>query len=162
MSRTEIDRSVLPSLLDRLTDDAPGTPADPAITREESARRFRASVLRDLDWLLNTRRRSRIADESEIVRRSTFGYGLPDFSDRTTSSLDWQERLLEDVRETVRWFEPRLANVDVRLAGETDPSLRQLRFVVTATLLMDPRPEQIVFDTVLEVANGDFAVEDRT
>ena len=56
MARTELDRAVLPSLLDRLTDEDPRTTSDVAVSREESVRRFRQAVQRDVEALLNTRR----------------------------------------------------------------------------------------------------------
>ena len=34
----------------------------------------------------------------------------------------------------------------------------ELRFVLEATLLMDPNPERVVFDTVLEVTRGEYDV----
>ena len=39
---------------------------------------------------------------------------------------------------------------------------RQLRFTVDALLLMEPSPEQVVFDTVLEVTSGSFEVKGGT
>ena len=86
MARTELDRAVLGSVLDRLTDEAPREPADPHISREESARRFRQSVLRDLDWLLNTRRTSVVADVEGEVHDSVYEFGLRDFSGLSTCS----------------------------------------------------------------------------
>lgn len=160
MARTEIDRAVLPSLLDRLTDQQPAQPADPPVSREESARRFRESVQRDLDWLLNSRRTIRTAAEESEVARSMHEFGLPDFSSRTRSDAGWQARLIDDLTDTIRRFEPRLDNVLVSLSDGSD--LQRVRFSITATLIMDPSPEQVVFDTVLEIASGDIAVEDRT
>ena len=36
---------------------------------------------------------------------------------------------------------------------------RQLRFQIEALLLMDPAPELISFDTVLELASGEYQVK---
>ena len=45
-------------------------------------------------------------------------------------------------------------------AGHMLPwAVRELRFVVEALLKMDPNPEQVVFDTVLELASGDYSVK---
>jgi type VI secretion system protein ImpF len=41
-----------------------------------------------------------------------------------------------------------------------DESPLQVRFSIQATLRMDPTPEQIVFDTVLEVSSGTYEVDD--
>ena len=43
-----------PSLLDRLTDDDPTNPKESADKRVLSLTQLKASVLRDLAWLLNT------------------------------------------------------------------------------------------------------------
>ena len=56
MAKTEIDRAVQQSLLDRLTDELPRESSDRTTNRDSSARAFRASVQRDVEWLLNTRR----------------------------------------------------------------------------------------------------------
>lgn len=160
MARTEIDRAVLPALLDRLVDEQPTQPADAPVSREESSRRFRASVQRDLDWLLNSRRTIVFAADGSEVAASVHQYGLPDFTSRTRSDEGWQARLVGDITDTIRRFEPRLANVQVTVAAGSD--VQRVRFSIEATLIMDPSPEQVVFDTVLETASGDFAVEDRT
>lgn len=163
MARTELDRAVLGSLLDRLTDETPREPADPHISREESARRFRQSVLRDLDWLLNTRRTVRIATSDSEVHASVYEFGLHDFSGMSSSMADWREVLLADVRDTLRRFEPRLANVTVELSDSAaNPASQQVRFVISGTLLMDPSPEQVVFDTLLELSSGEYQVESQT
>ena len=36
---------------------------------------------------------------------------------------------------------------------------RQMRFVIQALLKMDPSPERVSFDTVLDLATGQYAVE---
>jgi type VI secretion system protein ImpF len=66
------------------------------------------------------------------------------------------------MRDMIRRFEPRLANVTVELAEDVNPALQQVRFTISALLLMDPSPEQVVFDTIFEVSNGTYEVEDKT
>jgi type VI secretion system protein ImpF len=51
-------------------------------------------------------------------------------------------------------------NVAVRLLDADQVKAPQVRFAVEATLRMDPSPERIVFDTVLEIASGTYAVDD--
>lgn len=162
MARTELDRAVQPSLLDRLTDEEPRVPSDSPISREESARRYRQSVQRDLDWLMNTRASAVRPPRDSEVFDSVQQYGLEDFTGLTTSVTDWRERLVENMRDMIRRFEPRLANVTVDLAEDVNPALQQVRFTISALLLMDPSPEQVVFDTIFEVTNGTYEVEDKT
>jgi len=47
---------IVPSLLDRLIDDDPDQPQEPAARRFQDMRAFEASVAHDLESLLNTRR----------------------------------------------------------------------------------------------------------
>jgi type VI secretion system protein ImpF len=163
MARTELDRAVQPSLLDRLTDDEPDAVADPATTREASERAFRASVQRDVEFLLNTRRTMVTAGpEFSQVRHSVHQYGLPDMSGLSFTSAEGRKRLTEDIADTVRTFEPRLMNIEVRLTDAGGSAAAHVRFSISATLRMDPSPEQIVFDTVLEIASGTYDVSDKS
>jgi type VI secretion system protein ImpF len=160
--RTEIERSVLPSLLDRLTDLEPDLAGDPPTTREESARVFRMTVERDIERLLNTRRTADLApDGCQELHHSAYEYGLPDTTGIAVSTKTGRDRLLQALQDTIARFEPRLTGVRVRLAEVGQVRAPQLRFVVDATLQMDPGgPEQVVFDTVLTVASGEYVVSD--
>ncbi|HEY0777013.1 MAG TPA: type VI secretion system baseplate subunit TssE [Gemmatirosa sp.] len=159
MARTELDRTVQPSLLDRLTDRDPRTPADPPISREESVRRFRNSVLRDVEWLLNTRRTPETVPEGlSLVSRSVFTYGLPDTTGIAMGSRVGRELLVRRIEQTLATFEPRLADVQVTLTEADQIRSPQVLFAITALLRMDPSPEQVVFDTVFDLASGGYAV----
>jgi type VI secretion system protein ImpF len=161
VARTEIERTVQPSIFDRLTDHEPGIAADAGLTREESERAFRRSVERDVELLLNTRRTMEPAPEAlGEVRRSVYEYGLIDTTGLAVGTKAGRDRLLAQLQDAIERFEPRLANPRVRLVEADQARAPQLRFVVEATLRMDPSPEQMVFDTVLEVASGEYAVRD--
>lgn len=162
MARTELDRAVQPSLLDRLTDEQPGVTADQPTTREASERAFRVSVQRDVEFLLNTRRTMVLAgvDFPELLR-SVHQYGLPDTSGLTFSNMEGRQQLTDNIADTLRRFEPRLNNITVRLSAANQLSAPEVRFAISATLRMDPSPEQIVFDTVLEIASGEYDVSGR-
>jgi type VI secretion system protein ImpF len=159
VTRTELERTVQPSLLDRLTDEERDRPMDASLTREESERRFRLSVQRDVEWLLNTRRTMEPAPlERQQLRHSVYDYGLPDTIGVSMATPAGREALRLSMQETIARFEPRLGDVRVRLMEGTTPSAPQVRFVVEALLRMDPSPEQVVFDTVFEVSSGEYAV----
>ena len=160
--RTELERTVQPSLLDRLTDATPSMPADPPTTREASARAFRESVQRDVEWLLNTRRSTvPVPAECPETRESMHEYGLPDTTGLAVTTTAGRDELAAMLQDALERFEPRLAHPRVRLVQEDAGTVGRglhLRFVVEATLLMDPSPEQVVFDTLLEVASGEYDV----
>lgn len=150
-------RAVRLSVLDRLLgeDDAPagGTP------RARSVARLRASLLRDLEWLLNTRRVLAPAPDSHPeVRASVHHFGLPDLTSLAAGSDEVRRELLREVEEAIRRFEPRLSRVRVTAAEDEPGAGRRLRFVVEGVLQMEPEPERVAFDTVLEVASGTFQV----
>src|SRR5262245_45408174 len=74
------DRPVLPSVLDRLLDNDRKAREDAPITRAQSIRELKASLQRDLEWLLNTRRIVQdLPETSEELIHSLYTYGLPEF-----------------------------------------------------------------------------------
>ncbi len=153
-------RPVQSSLLDRLTDDAPGVSRESLPTHAESMAALRSAVRHDLEWLLNTRRDLVTIDDSmPEARRSLLRYGVPDFSSMSRDGSDTLQRLVREVEECVANFEPRLANVRVR--AQADPGMGgrpELRFSIEGMLRVDPAPERVVFDTVLETGRGEYLV----
>jgi type VI secretion system protein ImpF len=161
MAKSEIERTVQPSLLDRLTDADPRSSTDPRVTFAESVRRFKASLQRDLEWLLNTRRIPEGVPEDwfEQVPRSVYYYGISDITSLSRDSRDSRTILLRDVEDAIATFEPRLTDVRISVVeAEGEHFRRELRFHIEATLRMDPTPEQVVFDTVLNFASGEYDI----
>ena len=162
MSKREIERTVQPSLLDRLTDHEPRNPSSEArVGYLESVRQYKMGLQRDLEWLLNTRRIPIAApEELEELTRSVYHFGLPDLTSISRDSHEARDRLLRRVEDAIAIFEPRLANVRIGVVEmEGEQHRRELRFHVEGTLLMDPTPEQVIFDTVLHFASGEYEVE---
>lgn len=163
MARYEADAIVTQSVLDRLLDHEPGTTSEAGMTRSQSVRALKASVRRDLEWLLNTRRTPLHAgEEFPEANRSLYNYGFPDFSNFSLSNPRDRRRLLQTVEATIQTFEPRLEGVrvvPVEIEGQKNDVSRMLRFQVEALLKMDPQPEQITFDTVLSLTNGEYQVK---
>lgn len=161
MTKREIERTVQGSLLDRLTDFEPKSNVEGRIGYLESVRQFKNGLQRDLEWLLNTRRIPIAApEELEDLQRSVYHYGLPDLTSVSRDSPEARDRLLRRVEDAIAAYEPRLANVNiVMMEMEGEQHRRELRFHVQGTLLMDPTPEQVVFDTVLHFASGEYEVD---
>jgi type VI secretion system protein ImpF len=158
MAAPESDRTVRLSVIDRLIDPSPRTAGDPPITWAESVRRLKESLLRDLEWLLNTRRIAEPApDQYPEVQSSVYHFGIPDISSLSADSDVSRLRLMRHIEKSIEIFEPRLMRVRVSPTGEGGEA-REIRFVVEALLRMDPNPERVVFDTVLETASGEFRV----
>jgi type VI secretion system protein ImpF len=150
---------VTPSVLDRLIDLEPRQPEDSPSTRPQSVRRLRASVRRDLEWLLNTRRNPDAAPDSMAeLSQSVYNYGLPDFSSVSLTSPKDRDWLLIEVERTVALFEPRLKAVRVTLMEEPGPNNRTMHFQIEGLLQMDPAPEQVSFDTILQLTSGEYQI----
>lgn len=156
----EIERTVQQSVLDRLMDDEPRLAGDLAMTWSESVRELKQALRRDLEWLLNTRRTPQAAPEGcDEVQQSLYRYGLPDVTSLHRDAPDTPARLALEVEEAIALFEPRLAGARVSLAEEENDGERRIHFVIEAMLRMDPTPERVVFDTVLDVAKHEFEVQ---
>ncbi|HEU4628437.1 MAG TPA: type VI secretion system baseplate subunit TssE [Gemmatimonadaceae bacterium] len=156
----EIERTVQQSVLDRLMDDEPRLAGDPSMTWSDSVRALKQTLRRDLEWLLNTRRTPQPAPEAcEEVRQSLYRYGLPDVTSLHRDAPDTPARLALEVEEAIALFEPRLAGARVSLVEDDAGGERRIHFVIEAMLRMDPTPERVVFDTVLDVAKNEFEVQ---
>jgi type VI secretion system protein ImpF len=160
MARGDADIAVTPALLDRLIDLDPGNSSDPPATRNQSVRQLKISLRRDLEWLLNTRRIAEEAPEAyEQVCHSLYYYGLTDVTSLALNSPRDKNRLLRMIESILADFEPRLANVRVRAVDDGVGGPRVLRFQIEGLLKMDPAPEQIFFDTVMQLSTGECQVK---
>lgn len=156
----ETRRTVQQSVLDRLIDDEPGVASDLQLTWSDSVSVLKQSLRRDLEWLLNTRCTPQEAPPScRELRRSLYRFGLPDFSALHRNSPDTAPRLAREVEEAIAIFEPRLANARVSLVEAHEGGERRLHFMIEAMLRLDPIPERVVFDTVLDIALNEFEVQ---
>jgi len=158
MASTEKAGIVTLSVLDRLMDQDPKSRVEAPITFAQSARAMRAAVRRDLEWLMNTRRIIQEPPEGcKELKRSVYAYGLPDISSLSLFSASDQNMLLQAIEEAVALFEPRVARPRVSLRPVSD-SVRSVHFVIEGWLRMDPEPEPIFFDTVLDLTSGTYAI----
>ncbi len=160
MARMESESVVTQSLLERLIDREPAAKQEPAPTRSQSVRLLKASVRRDLEWLLNTRQNpDAVKEEFPELSRSIYNYGLPDFTALSFDNAKDRARLLRHLEMTIRIFEPRLAQPRVVPVQMDDGrSTRTIRFQIEGLLKMDPAPEQVTFDTVLQLSSGEYQI----
>jgi type VI secretion system protein ImpF len=159
LSRKPAPRALLP-LLDRLIDDNPGEQQDPPMSSAEALETLRLSVRRDLEALLNARRRWRSwpAGLRELAA-SPVGYGLPDLSSGAMADPKRREEYRAEVEAAIRRFEPRLARVRVSLLGDSAPLDNTLRLRIDGLLHAEPAPEPVAFDTVIEPATSNVTVQ---
>jgi len=154
-----------PCLLDRLTDDHPEAVKESRDQRVVSLRRYRAGVLRDLDWLLNTSAHGSTEDLTEFdnVRQSVVNYGIPDLCGMTASGLkavEFERQLLE----AVRTFEPRILPNSLRIGVQAAPGQMDhnaLSFTISGDLWALPTPDPLFVRTEVDLDTGQCELKDR-
>jgi len=159
MARRDATGPVTLSVLDRLIDKDPKTRSEIPLTRAQSLRELKLALKRDLEWLLNTRRTiDPSPDSARETVRSVYHYGFADISSKSVLSSRDQGDLVREMEAAIAVFEPRLKRAKVRLE-QTEGSYRMLKFVIEGLLCMDPAPEPVRFDTILELGKGEYEVK---
>lgn len=129
------------------------------VHHREIARRYKDSVKRDIEWLFNTRRTFdyRIGNYPQI-RSSVYAYGLPDITSVNIGSVNDQRKLVDMMKESLLLFERRLTDVAIDFQPVVGGS-RSLQFTISGILLMDPAPEEVRIDTILDSASARYEVK---
>ena len=160
MARINNEARITPSVLDRLLDFEPELSREAAASRAKNLRQLKQSVRRDLEWLLNTRQTDdRIGPELKELSRSLAAYGLPDFSNANTKNPSDEKRMRRALENLLAIFEPRLEDVTITLEPLRETE-RALRIRIDGRLKVDPAPEPVTFDTVLQFGSGYYTVRE--
>lgn len=165
MARQAPREGLRASLLDRLTDEKPGT-------QRESSRRsgavsmqeLRQTVLRDMAWLLNTANLACAQDLEEYpeVVRSVVNYGIPDLVGLTTSGLD-VARLEQEIKQAVLEFEPRIVPRSLRIRidlPDEEICRNAMSFEIEGQLWADPEPIHITVHSEVDLETGSAVLRD--
>ena len=162
MAEANRDR-INPSLLDRLTDDAPGVPASRGAWTTVSE--LRKSVLRDLTWLFNTTQ-TLYGEQSEDwpqVRNSVVNFGLPPLAGQTAASLEVMD-LERAIRQAIVEFEPRIlaGTLQVRALVESDhlDHHNVIGIEIHGQLWAQPVPLDLLIRTEIDLETGKVRVAD--
>ena len=159
MPRWEPEQVVTQSVLERLIDLEPQKQSEPPPSRAQSVRQLKTALRRDLEWLLNTRRTPVPAGaEYEELERSLYNFGLPDLSSHSWENTHDRSRLARSIEKVLANFEPRLKEIRVLPVGELSPTQNVMRFHIDGLLDMNPAPERVSFDTVLQLTSGEYQV----
>lgn len=154
------DSVVTLSILDRLIDEETRISSETPLNRTRSVRILRDGVRRDLEWILNTRSIASPPDPRlRELNRSMYMFGLPDFTGYALTSPGDQAKVVRQLQNALKLFEPRLAKVRLVPLDAAGTLSRTFRFRIEALLLMDPTPEHISFDTVLQLTSGQCEVQ---
>jgi type VI secretion system protein ImpF len=127
--------------------------------RRDAINRHKDSVKRDLEWLLNTRQ---VVDDRlpryPEVSQSVYAYGLPDITSINVGAVRDQNELLRRMEKCIEVFDKRLSKTEITLEPMVNLN-RVLHFTISGLILMDPAPEEIMIDTVLDPASGAYEVK---
>ena len=154
-----------PSLLDRLTDDAPNELKESREQRVLSLNKLRQGVLRDLAWLLNTSTldTSQSLDDYPLVSHSVVNYGIFDWVGTTLSSADIPE-IQRQIRQAIWDFEPRILpeSVVIKIAvSENQMNHNAMTFDIEGELWAQPLPLRLYLRTELDLETGNMEIIDR-
>ena len=159
MTRIRSDQPLMPSVLDRLLDDDPAATQEVPKSRTQVLRELKQSVRRDLENLLNTRRRwSRWPDHLDELGESLVNYGLPDITGLDLASHELREDFCRTLEAVIRYFEPRFAKVSIEIQKDSEMLDRTLRLRIDGLLHATPVPEPVVFDSAVEPTTGNVEV----
>ena len=120
---------------------------------------YKKSVKRDLEWLFNTRRAfDERLDSYPELSASVFAYGLPDMTSVNVTSARDHDRLARVMQKSLEFFDPRLREVQIGIEPFAGIN-RGLRFRINGVLVMDPAPEEVEIDAVLDSNIGKYEVK---
>ena len=160
MAERKDQRPLLPSVLDRLLDDEPEKQGEQAPTLKQLGNALKDAVRRDLEDLLNTRRRPfSLPEDLEELEQSSFQFGIPDFSGANLSSIERRKKYLRNIEEIIRQHEPRFASVKVVPVDEKKATERTLHFRIEAVLRTEPVPESVLYDSHVDVLTRSFRIK---
>jgi type VI secretion system protein ImpF len=147
------------SVLDRLLEGSAATESGASWLNDDDMDRVMRDVRRDLENLLNTRRRCiPCPPEFRELQRSLVEYGVPDFTGLNMSLPSEREQMRLAIERAIRQFEPRLKNVVVTVLENTDKSDRRLRLRIVGVLRTEPVPERVQFDSELEPSTSAIGI----
>jgi type VI secretion system protein ImpF len=150
---------IVPSLLDRLIDDSPQLSHEAVGKHLQDTRGLERSVVHDLEDLFNTRREalSDLPEEFVEVNKSILAYGLPDVTSYNLLDPNDRNQLRRTIETSIAVFEPRLQRVRVSMTAPRQND-GALHFRIEALLRVEPAPEPVAFDTILQLDTQEYSV----
>ncbi|MCX8959398.1 type VI secretion system baseplate subunit TssE [Erwinia psidii] len=154
-----------PSLLDRLTDNAPDKQQEAVSNTVISHSALRRNVLRDLQWLFNCINNEAQQDLQPFshVQRSVYNFGVAPLAGQRMSDIEWQD-IQRKLTNSILHFEPRIlpAGLQVRCVSDTGSlNLHNvLSIEIKGRLWCVPYPLEFMFRTELDLENGHFELKD--
>lgn len=149
--------SITHSLLDRLINDEPNPLVELGESDEAALERYKISLRRDLESLLNSKRP--LLEGLEIhpeLGRSVIGYGIRDISTEDFSVPGARDRTRRMIAQAIREHETRLTDIDVEV--DDAPTSRGIRLRISATLTLTRSNDTVVYEASVKPGDRTIAV----
>ena len=164
MAKLTPQERLQPALLDRLRDDHPRSQQEPPDARVMTVRQLHDSVVRDLEWLLNSHGIESTIDAKAYpeTMRSVINYGIADLSGRTISGTD-ASVIEREIREAIERFEPRILpeSLKVRVStGDGVGGFNRLAFEIRGDLWATPIPLEFLLLTEVDLEAGNVTISE--
>ena len=123
---------------------------------------LKATVCRDIEWLLNTKRPLDMElDGFAEASKSNLNYGIPDFSQFSAANGADCGTLSQLIEQALRLFEPRLEprSIKVDYVQTDEMTGLQAQFRIRGILHVDPVREPVSFDTNITMDSGNIEIK---
>lgn len=157
---------LLPTLFDRLRDDAPlrsdEAPGEYTVTRAQ----MRKIIQRDLAFLLNTVNMEDLLDRNRhaLAAASTINYGVPPLAGSYLSEHKWADIELR-LRRAIFDFEPRLIPDSLLIAPlmkeGAEKQYNVLLFEIRGAIRVDPYPMAFMVQSSVDLETNRMSVEGK-
>jgi type VI secretion system protein ImpF len=150
------ERRYLPTLFDRLCDDAPSEKTEAPEAYASSRSEMRQIIQRDLALLLNTTDQSDLidADSYPEASKSTINYGVPALAGGYLSEKKWAD-IEAMIRHAILTFEPRLIPVTLvvrpLIKEHTAAHYNVLTFEISGHIQMLPYPMEFTVQSNVDL-----------
>lgn len=156
----------LPTLMDRLCDDAPHERTELAEVYTASRSRLREIVLRDLALLLNTTDLSDQIDAAQYpeAERSGLNYGVAPLAGGYLSEKKWAD-IERMIRRAIERYEPRLMQetlvVKPLLKEKASANYNVLTFEISGHIRVSPYPIEFTVQSTVDLENSRIELRAR-
>jgi type VI secretion system protein ImpF len=162
MADKTLSERLQPSLLDRLTDDAPEDRLESRDQRVIDIRRLREIVQRDLSWLLNTANNEDWIDPERYphAAQSVINYGVETVSGEF-STEHRAELIRQSIARAIEVFEPRIRRGTTRVEMRTDNVARRatINYDIRSEMWAEPIPIELYLRSSVDVTTGEVTLE---
>lgn len=162
MADSLLTERLQPSLLDRLTDNAPEEKSESRAYRAIDMGHLREIIKRDLSWLLNT---NSIENTLDIemhpnVAKSVLNYGVREVAGEFSTEAK-AEMIRKSIVRAITIHEPRIipGTASVEMRSEESASQMIVSFDIHADMWAQPIPIELYLRSKVDITSGEVTLE---